>query len=174
MSELQQRLISTPLGELRLIGSSRALVGVYFTDHVAASPTSYPEAGAHALLDLAAAELREYFSGTRRSFTTPLEPRGTEFQRAVWAALADIEFAGTRSYGQLAAVIGRPRAVRAVGAANGRNPLSLFLPCHRVIGSDGTLTGYAGGLDRKRWLLAHELAHQGDDEQRRPAQLTLG
>ena len=160
MSELHQRLICTPIGTLRLVASAGALVGVYFSDHRVASPASYPEASAHALLDQAAAELREYFGGTRRSFTTPLEPRGTEFQRAVWAALADIEFAGTRSYGQLAAAIGRPRAVRAVGAANGRNPLSLFLPCHRVIGSNGTLTGYAGGLERKRWLLAHELSHQ--------------
>lgn len=160
MSELRQRLITTPIGQLRLVASSRALVGVYFSDHRAASPASYPEADTHTLLDLAAAELHEYFSGTRRSFTTPLEPSGTEFQRAVWAALTDIEFAGTRSYGQLAAAIGRPRAVRAVGAANGRNPLSLFVPCHRVIGSDGTLTGYAGGLERKRWLLAHELAHR--------------
>jgi methylated-DNA-[protein]-cysteine S-methyltransferase len=158
MSELHQRLITTPIARLRLVASSRALVGVYFPDHRAASPAAYPEAGTHALLDQAVTELHEYFSGARRSFTTPLDPRGTEFQRLVWAALAQIEFAGTRSYGQLATAIGRPRAVRAVGAANARNPLSLFLPCHRVIGSDGALTGYAGGLDRKRWLLAHELA----------------
>ncbi|PRP93492.1 methylated-DNA--[protein]-cysteine S-methyltransferase [Enhygromyxa salina] len=162
MSELQQRLITTPIAQLRLVASPRALVGVYFPDHRAASPPSYPEAGAHAILDLAIAELNEYFAGTRRSFTIPLEPRGTEFQRLVWAALTEIEFAGTRSYGQLAAAIGRPRAVRAVGAANARNPLSLVVPCHRVIGNDGALTGYAGGLERKRWLLAHELAHRPD------------
>lgn len=157
MSELHQRLITTPIAELRLVASSHALVGVYFPDHRAASPPSYPEASKHPVLDQAAAELSAYFSGSLRVFTTPLDPQGTEFQRAVWAALADIEFAGTRSYGQIAEVIGRPRSSRAVGAANARNPLSLFLPCHRVIGSGGALTGYAGGLDRKRWLLAHEL-----------------
>ncbi|KIG14984.1 Methylated-DNA--protein-cysteine methyltransferase [Enhygromyxa salina] len=160
MSDLHQRLVTTPIDRLRLVASSRGLVGVYFPDHRAASPPNYPEADEHPVLDLAVAELREYFSGTRRAFTIPLEPRGTEFQRLVWAALADIEFAGTRSYGQLASAIGRPRSARAVGAANARNPLSLVLPCHRVVGTNGALTGYAGGLERKRWLLAHERAHR--------------
>ncbi|PRP90734.1 Methylated-DNA--protein-cysteine methyltransferase [Enhygromyxa salina] len=178
MTDLQQRHVPSPIGRLRLVASSRALVGLYFGDPLPDSeprsdplaargpqvpgegpdhgPEPYPEAHEHALLDRAAAQLREYFAGTRRSFDVPVSPRGTEFQRAVWTALADIEYGQTRSYGELAAVIGRPSAARAVGAANGRNPLSLVLPCHRVIGSGGALTGYAGGLERKRWLLAHE------------------
>jgi methylated-DNA-[protein]-cysteine S-methyltransferase len=104
----------------------------------------------------AARELAEYFAGRRRQFETPLEPIGTAFQRSVWAALATIPYGRTLSYAALADALGRPGAARAVGAANARNPLSLFLPCHRVLGSGGALTGYAGGLERKRWLLAHE------------------
>lgn len=111
-----------------------------------------------AALDHAARELDEYFAGRRRAFTVPLDPGGTPFQRAVWAALARIPFAATLSYGQLAAAIGRPSASRAVGAANGKNPLPIIVPCHRVIGHDGSLTGFGGGLPTKRWLLEHEAA----------------
>ncbi len=110
----------------------------------------------HSILDRAERELAAYFAGRLRRFTIPLAPEGTPFQRAVWAALATIPFGETRSYSDVARAVGRPRAVRAVGAANGRNPLALVLPCHRVIGASGALTGYAGGIDRKEWLLAHE------------------
>ncbi len=104
----------------------------------------------------AARQLREYFAGERTTFELALAPAGTEFQRAVWAALVEIPYGGTTTYGALAQALGRPNASRAVGAANGRNPIAVVVPCHRVIGADGSLTGYAGGLDRKRTLLELE------------------
>ena len=102
------------------------------------------------------AQLEEYFTGTRQSFDLPLDPVGTEFQKSVWQALCEIPFGHTHSYLQLAEQLNNPKAVRAVGGANGRNPKTLIVPCHRVIGASGTLTGYAGGVERKQWLLAHE------------------
>ncbi len=108
--------------------------------------------------------LAAWFAGERTGFDLPLRPRGTPFQRDVWEALREIPYGETRSYGQIAARLRAPSAVRAVGAANGRNPLAIIVPCHRVIGASGALTGYAGGLERKRWLLAHErevLARRG-------------
>lgn len=104
----------------------------------------------------AAQQLAEYFTGNRFEFDLPLVPRGTAFQLAVWRALLDIAYGETASYGAIARAVGRPDASRAVGAATGRNPLSLVVPCHRVVGADGTLTGYGGGLDRKAWLLDFE------------------
>ncbi len=101
-------------------------------------------------------QLSEYFSGRRTSFDLPLAPRGTAFQQRVWAELVAIPFGGRATYGELARRIGRPAASRAVGAANGANPIAIVIPCHRVVGSDGSLTGYGGGLPLKRWLLAHE------------------
>jgi methylated-DNA-[protein]-cysteine S-methyltransferase len=101
-------------------------------------------------------ELDEYFAGTRKSFNVKLAPEGTEFQRAAWTALTKIPFGQTRSYGEQAASIGNPKAVRAIGAANGKNPIAIVVPCHRVIGANGTLTGYAGGLDKKEFLLKLE------------------
>lgn len=101
-------------------------------------------------------QLDEYFAGARDSFDLPLQPSGTEFQRAVWNALEAIPFGETRSYGQIAAQVGRPKAARAVGMANNRNPIAVIVPCHRVIGAGGALVGYAGGLERKIWLLDHE------------------
>lgn len=108
------------------------------------------------LLDAAEAQLREYFAGARRTFDLPLAPHGTEFQQRVWAALRAIPYGETRTYGELAAAIGSPNASRAVGMANHRNPIPIIIPCHRVIGANGTLTGYAGGLEIKRKLLALE------------------
>lgn len=113
-----------------------------------------------ALAGLAAAQLREYLDGNRTVFDLPLDPGGTDFQREVWFALNDIAYGTTASYRDLAAAVGRPDAVRAVGAANGANPIAVFLPCHRVIGADGSLTGYGGGLDLKRSLLALEAGEQ--------------
>jgi methylated-DNA-[protein]-cysteine S-methyltransferase len=101
-------------------------------------------------------ELAEYFAGKRKIFTVKLAPEGTEFQRAAWNALTKIPFGQTRSYGEQATAIGNPKAVRAIGAANGRNPIAIVVPCHRVIGANGTLTGYAGGLDKKELLLKLE------------------
>lgn len=110
----------------------------------------------HPLLQRARLQLEEFFAGERREFDLPLEPQGTEFQRAVWEQLRAIPFAETASYGQVAARVGRPKASRAVGAANGANPIAIIVPCHRVIGADGSLTGFGGGLQRKQWLLQHE------------------
>ena len=104
----------------------------------------------------AARQLADYFAGTRRAFDLPLAPRGTGFQQVVWRALLAIPYGETCSYGELARAIGRPAASRAVGAANGRNPIAIVIPCHRVIGADGSMTGYGGGLPTKKWLLAHE------------------
>jgi methylated-DNA-[protein]-cysteine S-methyltransferase len=108
------------------------------------------------VLDRAEAELEEYFAGGRTEFTVPLRMASTSFFESVWQAVATIPFGETRSYADVARAIGRPSACRAVGMANGRNPLPLIVPCHRVVGANGTLTGYGGGLDRKRWLLEHE------------------
>ncbi|MDC0672704.1 methylated-DNA--[protein]-cysteine S-methyltransferase [Nannocystis radixulma] len=156
MTRLVQRILPSPLGPLRLVASDLALVGIYFPEHRPAPAHAGDDVDHHPLLDHAARELDEYFTGRRRQFTVPLDPRGTAFQRAVWRVLADIRFGEQRSYADLARAIGNPRAVRAVGAANGRNPLSIVLPCHRVVATGGALTGYAGGLPAKKWLLAHE------------------
>jgi methylated-DNA-[protein]-cysteine S-methyltransferase len=110
----------------------------------------------HPILRATARQLGEYFAGTRREFDLPLDFRGTDFQRQVWTTLLAIPFGETRSYLDVARVLGNPAAVRAVGAANGRNPISIIAPCHRVIGTSGDLTGFGGGLEAKAWLLAHE------------------
>jgi methylated-DNA-[protein]-cysteine S-methyltransferase len=115
--------------------------------------------GAHPLLERAVEQLGEYFAGVRRRFTLPLEVRGTEFQRRVWGILESIPYGETRSYTWVAERVGRPRAVRAVGAANGRNPLPIVVPCHRVIGAAGQLVGYGGGLPLKKFLLDLEIGH---------------
>jgi methylated-DNA-[protein]-cysteine S-methyltransferase len=151
--------IQSPIGPLTLVAAGGALRGVYMHDHRGAG-APIPEGAARRpdepALRQAARELDEYFARARRRFTVPLAPQGTEFQRAVWSALTGIDFGVTRSYADIARAIGRPTATRAVGAANGQNPISIIIPCHRVVGSDGSLTGYGGGLERKRWLLAHE------------------
>ncbi len=115
----------------------------------------------HAAFDGAIRQLQEYFDGQRVTFEIPLAADGTDFQRRVWMALRDIPFAQTVTYGDIAREIGNPKGVRAVGLANGRNPISIIVPCHRVIGHNGTLTGYGGGIERKRWLLEHEARHAG-------------
>lgn len=159
MTQVQQLFIKevdSPLGMIRCVANTKALVGAYLE---AQSPLGLEHAQVvetHEVLDHAADELAAYFQGACTSFQTPLYKDGTEFQNRVWDALLEIPFGETRSYGELAKAIGRPTAVRAVGTANGRNPLSIFVPCHRVIGANGKLTGYAGGLDSKGWLLRHE------------------
>ena len=136
----------SPFGTLE-IGYGEAIVSLQRV-----TERSHPHAPS-ALSDLAAAELREYFLGHRTAFDIPLSPSGTPFQLAVWQVLRDIPYGETRSYGQIAAAIGNPRAVRAVGTACGRNPIWVMIPCHRVIGAEGALTGYAGGLEMKKALL---------------------
>jgi len=119
------------------------------------------EPGDNPLLEQAEEEILEYFNGTRKHFTVSLHIQGTEFQKAVWKILQDIPYGETRSYKQQAGILGKPEAIRAVAAANGTNKVAIIIPCHRVIGEDGSLTGYAGGLAKKRWLLDHERMHSG-------------
>ena len=149
---LTTMMMPSPVGALWLCAEDDRLVGLYLPDRPAPSGPG----GRGGVLARAAAQLTEYFAGERRDFDLPLAPSGTEFQRAVWRALADIPFGATCSYGDLARAVGRPSASRAVGAANGKNPIAILLPCHRVIGASGELTGYGGGLPMKRWLLDHE------------------
>lgn len=149
------RSFASPVGELRLVASDAGLVAVLWPDD---DPRRVPlgplvEAPDHPILVATARQLDAYFAGRRDRFDIPLDMRGTDFQKRVWAALLTINFGETRSYGALARQIGRPSASRAVGAANGRNPLSIVAPCHRVIGSNGALTGFAGGIAAKRYLL---------------------
>ena len=155
---LTQTKFYSPVGELTLVASDRGLIAVLWPgDRPGRVPLDAPtDEATHDVLNHAVDQLREYFAGHRRVFDLPLEPRGTAFQKAVWEALRTIPFGETRSYGQLAQQLGSPTASRAVGAANGRNPLSIIIPCHRVIGANGTLTGFAGGLDAKRLLLQLE------------------
>jgi methylated-DNA-[protein]-cysteine S-methyltransferase len=143
--------VDTPIGALWLTGDERGLRSVSFEGPPRATSTD------DLLLD-AADQLRAYFAGELRRFDLPLSPHGTEFQRRVWAAVAAVPYGSTTTYSELAAGIGSPRACRAVGAANGRNPLPVIIPCHRVLGAAGTLTGYGGGLGRKRALLDLEAA----------------
>ena len=149
-------VIASPIGPLTLVAADGSLTGLYLDSQrhrpgaevlgAAARPAAEPFAAA-------ASQLAAYFAGVLTEFELPLAPSGTPFHRRVWAALQQIPYGETWSYGKLAAAIGNPAAVRAVGLANGRNPIALIIPCHRVIGSDGSLTGYGGGLDRKRYLL---------------------
>jgi methylated-DNA-[protein]-cysteine S-methyltransferase len=149
------RRIRTPIGDLILLASARGLAGLFFGHRV--EPGGLPnDVAGNEVLNAAEAQLGEYFAGSRAAFDLPLDARGTEFQRAVWAELSRIPFGVTRSYGEIAERIGRPKSVRAVGAANGANPIAVIVPCHRVIGADGTLTGFGGGLPLKKKLLALE------------------
>jgi methylated-DNA-[protein]-cysteine S-methyltransferase len=155
MTEVVTRTLASPIGTLTLFASADALVAVDFPNHE--GPVRVARTvKRHAVLDQAARELTEYFAGARQRFDVELAPEGTPFQRLVWDALYTIPFAATWSYGQLAATIRRPSASRAVGAANGRNPIPIIIPCHRVIGASGALTGFGGGLPTKQWLLGHE------------------
>ena len=150
----------SPIGRLLLTSDGSALTGLYMEpSRKARSTEGWTQDVTVAPLSAAVRQLTEYFAGTRRVFDLPLCPQGTDFQRRVWRELTEIPYGETRSYGELAKRIDSPSASRAVGLANGRNPISILVPCHRVIGADGSLTGYGGGLDRKRWLLAHEGLH---------------
>jgi methylated-DNA-[protein]-cysteine S-methyltransferase len=147
----------SPLGPLLLVARDGALAGLYMNVESGAAdePGAASDADA-AVLAEATRQLAEYFDGQRQDFDLPLDLAGTAFQRRVWRALRGIGYGETASYGEIAAEIGQPTAARAVGLANGRNPVSIVVPCHRVIGADGGLTGYGWGVDRKAWLLAHE------------------
>ncbi|MFT3954867.1 MAG: methylated-DNA--[protein]-cysteine S-methyltransferase [Piscinibacter sp.] len=152
-----QALLDTPLGAVRIARTANGLAGLWFEGQKHHPGTlRAPLRPDDPLLRDAAAQLRRYFAGESGSFELPLDLQGTAFQRSVWAALLRIPAGRTCSYGELAQAIGKPRAVRAVGAAVGRNPASLVVPCHRVLGQDGSLTGYAGGVQRKQSLLQLE------------------
>jgi len=160
--DLCQMHIDTPIGELTLVSSPRGLRRVYFdslTQDDVAGLTVVPHDPHNEIVKKTAQQLYEYFAGTRYSFDVPLDLVGTHFQIATWRSLAQIAYGETATYGQQAQLVGRPKAVRAVGGANRCNPVPIVLPCHRVIGANGQLTGFAGGLDTKRWLLDHERAH---------------
>ncbi len=155
---LYRTALPSPFGALTLVADDAALVAVLWPDD-APTRVRLPAATVrddHPVLRDATTQIGEYLAGARTAFALPLAPRGTDFQRAVWRALDAIPYGETRSYADIACTIGRPTAVRAVGAANGRNPISIVTPCHRVIGRSGALTGFAGGLAAKQHLLALE------------------
>lgn len=151
-----RKLIPSPVGELTLLGTEEALTRIFFGDIWKDAEGSVP------VLDQAARELKAYFAGKLREFTVPLAPEGTDFQKKVWAALREIPYGTTASYGDIAARIGKPGAAVAVGQANSRNPIPILIPCHRVIGSNGRMVGYTGGLHIKKALLAAEGVHIGE------------
>jgi methylated-DNA-[protein]-cysteine S-methyltransferase len=152
----------TPLGTFVLVAEGDALVGLWPSDQerppidLQRSPAEPVQAGDEPVLDEAARQLDQFLAGQRTSFAVPIAPHGTTFQREVWQALCAIPYGTTATYAELAAAVGRPAAVRAVGQANGRNPIAVVVPCHRVVGADGSLTGYAGGTARKAALLRLE------------------
>lgn len=148
---METAFINTPLGVAKLIGDSKGLSEIKVTDAEETVSTNIPQN-----LKIAAEQLQQYFAGTRNNFDFNLNPKGTDFQKRVWEALLLIPYGKTVSYLDLSKNLGDVKAIRAVAAANGKNPLWIVVPCHRVIGSDGSLTGYAGGLHRKKWLLDHE------------------
>ena len=148
--------VDSPLGPLLLVGRHGALTGLYLGAHEKCPPTQAAWIEDAAPFKDVAQQLDEYFAGDRTDFDIEVDLAGTPFQRAVWRALQAIPYGETISYAELARRIERPAAVRAVGSANGRNPVSIIVPCHRVIGADGSLTGYGWGTERKSWLLDHE------------------
>jgi methylated-DNA-[protein]-cysteine S-methyltransferase len=153
---LSSTMIDSPLGPLMLVAGDGALAGLYMNERAPAKVLAAIDTGSDAggeVFDEAASQLGEYFDGRRQKFGLPLALDGTAFQRTVWDALLGIGYGETVSYAELADRIGRPTASRAVGLANGRNPVSIIVPCHRVVGSDGSLTGYGGGIGNKRRLL---------------------
>lgn len=158
MTTLTCSMFDSPVGSLRLIGSDDGLRAVLWPTERDGRVTFEENVidGTHPVLIETATQLGEYITGDRTEFDLPLDPVGTEFQQHVWDALAAIPFGETLSYGELADQLDRPGAARAVGAATGRNPISIVIPCHRLVGSTGKLTGFAGGVDTKRWLLDHE------------------
>jgi methylated-DNA-[protein]-cysteine S-methyltransferase len=156
MNTIHYRRVDSPVGVLTIAATDAGLHAIEFPSNRHPQKREGWREGDHPLLDQAQAQLEEYFAGERQAFELPLAPQGTPFQREVWFALAAIPYGETASYAQLAARVERPAAMRAVGAANGRNPLPIVLPCHRVIGADGSHTGFGGGLPTKRFLLELE------------------
>jgi methylated-DNA-[protein]-cysteine S-methyltransferase len=151
MQEFETAIISSPLGMIEITGSHGVIFSILFRDDKKVKPTKVPGS-----LQKCVTQLEEYFSWKRTNFNLQLQPNGTAFQRHVWDALLKIPYGKTISYLKLAQQLGDVKSIRAVAAANGRNPIAVIIPCHRVIGSSGELVGYSGGMKRKEWLLAHE------------------
>lgn len=141
---------NSPIGLLEISGTPHGIRSLHFVERRRNGYTS------NEVVDQAVRQIEEYFDGTRRGFDMAIDPQGTEFQKAVWRQLLEIPYGRTASYGDVARAMGNPKAVRAVGGANSRNPIAIVVPCHRVIGSDGSMTGYGSGIWRKEWLLKHE------------------
>jgi methylated-DNA-[protein]-cysteine S-methyltransferase len=152
------KTIESPIGLLKLCSDKQSLLSVTFIDEVNEQDVEFPE-----ILIEAQKQLEEYFSRVRKSFDLRLAPQGTDFQRRVWEQLEMVKYGTTLSYVEIARKLGSENFSRAVGMANGKNPLPIIIPCHRIIGNNGKLTGYAGGLDRKKWLLLHELNNSGNN-----------
>jgi len=156
-----RRTYEAPFGVVTVVGSDLGIRYVMFSDDAHPKPLEslqISDTEIHDSVNNAITQLEDYFNGSRREFDLPLDLHGTEFQVAAWNALAEVPYGHTASYGQQAASIGRPTAVRAIGGANGRNPVAIVLPCHRIVGADGSLTGFGGGIAVKKWLLDHEQA----------------
>lgn len=169
------KIMKSPVGALKLVAGERGLAAVLWENE---DPKRVPlaplvEDKSHPVLLEAERQLKDYFAGKRQKFSVACEPSGTVFQKAVWQALTTIPFGETRTYAAIARQIGRPRAVRAVGAANGKNPLSILVPCHRVIGSNGKLTGFAGGLETKAFLLGIESKQREGEAPAKPPGLFI-
>jgi methylated-DNA-[protein]-cysteine S-methyltransferase len=158
-----ERFIQSPLGFLRATTGPAGITSLAFIEESPSTFVTKSDSNPH--LELLSTELDEYFAGTRKIFTVPLTPNGTDFQQQVWKNLHAIPFGETRTYHQQSQQLGNTLAIRAVAAANGRNPIAILIPCHRVIGANGNLTGYAGGLQRKKWLLDHERKYSGQSIQ---------
>ncbi len=148
----------SPLGPIEIVGAQDSILSLDFVDKELAGDADLPFC-----LKTCLKQIDEYFSGKRKEFLLKLDPQGTNFQKLVWQQLEKIPYGAVVSYGEIASVIGKPKACRAVGSANGRNPIGIIIPCHRVIGSDGRLTGYGGGLWRKEWLIEHERGQHPDN-----------
>lgn len=148
---MEEAFLDTPVGILKISGNSRGITAITYMEDTRKIDPTIPE-----ILKDAVFQLKEYFEGKRRTFNLTLNPQGTDFQKRVWRQLQEIPFGKTVTYMDMAKELGDPKVIRAAASANGKNPISIIIPCHRVIGSDGSLTGYAGGIHRKKWLLAHE------------------
>jgi len=151
MTDLYHDTLDTDVGLIEMTATDEALLSIHYVE-----PDQTKPIRENAITELTKTQLLEYFSGQRKEFSVPLNAQGTEFQKRVWRALTTLKYGETCSYSYIAESIDNPKGVRAVGLANGRNPISIIVPCHRVIGKNGTLTGYGGGLNRKAWLLNHE------------------
>ena len=156
VSDLQITYCKSPLGATKIVGNENGIQSVSLLDENSIIENKTSQVDLANCMKNCSTQLKEYFAGTRTEFKLKLNPKGTEFQQRVWQELLNIPFNKTRSYLEQTKAIGDVKAIRAVASANGKNPIAIIIPCHRVIGSDGSLTGYAGGLWRKKWLLAHE------------------